>query len=96
MAVTETTARALREIQPDGANPAAPAFGLTGQTLANLVRAAAKAAGLGDGFNGHSGRIGMARRMVAAGAPNAAVQNQGRWKHGDMVAIHCSFATKNG
>ena len=96
MAVTETTARALQEIQQDGANPAAPAFGLTGQTLANLVRATAKAAGLGDGFNGHSGRIGMARRMVAAGAPNAAVQNQGRWKHGDMAAIHCSFATKNG
>ena len=28
----------------------------------------------------------MARRMVAAGTPNAAVQHQGRWKHGDMVA----------
>ena len=28
----------------------------------------------------------MARRMVAAGAPNAAVQRRGRWKHGDMVA----------
>ena len=40
----------------------------------------------GDGYNGHSGRIGMARRMVSAGAPNAAVQHQGRWKHGDMVA----------
>ena len=47
---------------------------------------AARAVGLGDGFSGHSGRIGMARRMVAAGAPNAAVQRQGRWKHGDMVA----------
>ena len=41
---------------------------------------------LGDGFTGHSGRIGMARRMVAAGAPNAAVQRQGRWKNGNMVA----------
>ena len=28
----------------------------------------------------------MARRMVAAGAPNAAVQRQGWWRHGDMVA----------
>ena len=61
-------------------------FGLTGESLANRIRAAAKAAGLGDGYNGHSGRIGMARRMVAAGAPNAAVQHQGRWRHGDMVA----------
>ena len=28
----------------------------------------------------------MAPRMVPAGAPNAAVQNQGRGRHGDMVA----------
>ena len=86
MAVTEATARALREIQPDAADPAASVFGLTGEALANRVRAAARAAGLGDGFNGHNGRIGMARRMVAAGAPAATVQHQGRWKHGDMVA----------
>ena len=86
VAVTDTTARALQDIQPDGADTSTPMFALTGQTLANRVRAAASAAGLGEGFSGHSGRIGMARRMVAAGAPNAAVQNQGRWKHGDMVA----------
>ena len=86
VAVTAVTARALREIQTDGTDPATPVFGLTGEALANRVQAAAKAAGLGDGFTGHSGRIGMARRMVAAGAPNATVQRQGRWKHGDMVA----------
>ena len=86
VAVTAATARALRDIRPDDVDPAAPVFGLTGETLANRVRAAARAAGLGDGFTGHSGRIGMARRMVAAGAPNAAVQRQGRWKHGNMVA----------
>ena len=28
----------------------------------------------------------MVRPMVAAGAANAAVQRQGQWKHGDMVA----------
>ena len=86
VAVTESTARALRDIQPDDTDPAASLFGLTGETLANRIRAAARAAGLGEDFSGHSGRIGMARRMVAAGAPNAAVQHQGRWKHGDMVA----------
>ena len=86
VAVTAATARALREIRPEDADPSAPGFGLTGEALANRVRAAARAAGLGDGFSGHSGRIGMARRMVAAGAPNAAVRRQGRWKHGDMVA----------
>ena len=86
VAVTAATARALREIRPDDAHPAAPVFELTGETLANRNRAFATAAGLGEGFSGHSGRIGMARRLVAAGAPTAAVQNQGRWKHGDMVA----------
>ena len=86
VAVTAATARALREIRPDHIDPTSPVFGLTGEALANRVRAAARAAGLGDGFTGHSGRIGMARRMVAAGAPNAAVQRQGRWKNGNMVA----------
>ena len=89
VAVTGSTARALREIQRDGAeHPVSEAsvFGLTGETLASRVRDAAKAAGLGDNFSGHSGRIGMARRMVAAGAPTAVVQHQGRWRYGDMVA----------
>ena len=44
--------------------------------LANRVRAAAKTADLDDGSSGHIGHIGMARRIVAAGAPNAAVQRQ--------------------
>ena len=52
-------------------------FGLTGEALANRVRDAFKAAGLGDNFSGHSGRIGMARRMVAAGALTAVVQHLG-------------------
>ena len=86
MAITASTARALQEIQPEDRDDATTVFRLTGEALANRVRAAARAAGLGDDFSGHSGRIGMARRMVAAGAPNAAVQRQGRWKHGDMVA----------
>ena len=86
VAVTAVTARALREIRPDGADPDAPVFGLTGEALANRVRAAARTADLGERFSGHSGRIGMARRMVAAGAPNAVVQRQGRWKNGNMVA----------
>ena len=74
MALTEATARAVRGIQPDGADPAAPIFGLTGETLANRIRAAARAVGLGDGFSGHSGRIGMAaadggRRSADYGGP---------------------------
>ena len=61
-------------------------MGLTGEALANLVKDAAVAADLDDGFSRHSGRIGMARRVVAAGALTAVVQHQGRWHHSDMVA----------
>ena len=82
----EPSSRALREIQPDGAEhplSEGSVLGLTGEALANLVKDAAIAADLGDGFSGHSGRIGMARRVVAAGALIAAVQHQGRWHHSD-------------
>ena len=85
VAVTAATARALREIRPKDADPAAPVFGLTGEALANRVRAAARAAGLGDGFTGHSGRIGMARPDGGCGsAPtrrcsDRAAGNAGTW-----------------
>ena len=54
VAVTAATARALGEIRPEEPDPAPPVFGLTGEALANLVRAAARAAGLGEGFSGES------------------------------------------
>ena len=96
VASTPATARALREIRPNDADPAAPVFGLTGEALANRVRAAARVAGLGDGFTGHQRPHRMARRMVAAGAANAVVQRQGRWKHGDMVARYTRGESAGG
>ena len=58
----------------------------TADTIARRVKAAARAAGLGSEFSGHSGRVGCARRMTAVGAPTAAVQHQGRWKSPAMVS----------
>ena len=86
MAVTEATARALREIQPGDADPAVPVFGLTGEALANRVRAAVRA----------SEKVSLDTAAASAwpgewsrrGRPTAAVQHQGRWKHGDMVAYY--------
>ena len=40
VAVTETTAGALRDIRPDDTDPAASLFGLTGETLANRLETA--------------------------------------------------------
>jgi len=54
-------------------------FGLSDRQISRWIAAAAKAAGLGEGFSGHSGRVGMAQRMTRNGAPAAAVMRQGRW-----------------
>ena len=67
--MTPATARSLREIRPADIDPVAPVFGLTGEALANRVRAAARAAGLGDGFSGHSGRIAWPGGWSRQGRP---------------------------
>lgn len=61
-------------------------FGLQGRQIANRIAAVAKAAGLGAGFGGHSGRVGMALRMTRNGAPAETVMRQGRWSTTRMVA----------
>ena len=66
--------------------PDAPVFGLSDRQIARRLAAVAKAAGLGEGFSGHSGRVGMAQRMTRNGAPAAAVMRQGRWETTRMVA----------
>ena len=48
-------------------DPATPVFGLSASQIGRRVTAAAKAAGLGDGFTGHLGRVGMTQDMAAAG-----------------------------
>lgn len=85
VALTRAAMRSLAAIR-QGAPDDAPVFGLSADRIARRVKAAAAAAGLGDAFSGHSGRVGMARRMVGKGAPSATVQRQGRWKSAAMVA----------
>ena len=90
-AVVAITAAALRDLDRMAAlrgsrAPDASVFGLCDRTIARRIAAAAKAAGLGDGFSGHSGRVGMAQRMTSNRAPAAAVMRQGRWSSVRMVA----------
>lgn len=86
-AVVAVTARAMLDLDairtPAGT---ARVFRMAENTISRRVKAAARAAGLGEGFSGHSGRVGMARRMVANGAPTATVQRQGRWRDTRMIA----------
>lgn len=85
VAITASTVQALDAIR-NGAGPGNSVFGMSESTIARRVKLAAAAAGLGDQFSGHSGRVGLAQRMTAAGAPLKAVMVQGRWKNAGTVA----------
>ena len=81
------TAAALRTIRPKDAAATAKVFGVKcGRSIARRLSAMAKAARLDGHFGGHSGRVGMARDLVAAGASVAAVQIAGRWASSRMPA----------
>ena len=80
-------AQDLREIMPEGAlvDPELPVIGLSGSQIGRRMRAMCIAAGLGDGFTGHSGRVGMAKDLRASGAEIAELMDAGRWKTAQMV-----------
>ena len=63
-------------------------FGLRSSAPSISRRIRGAGAGLGSGFCGHSGRVGMARRMAAAGAPTHEIMAQGRWKTARMGEVY--------
>ena len=76
MAITSETLEALKRLWHDaGVMPDtdAPVFGLSMSQISRRVDGMAKAAGLGDGYSSHSGRVGLAIRMTRRGAPLQAV-----------------------
>ena len=64
----------LDAIRPEDADGSDPVFDLSVASISRRVKAAARAAG----YSGHSGRVGMARRMARAGAPTHEIMAQGR------------------
>ena len=94
VAITPETLEALKQLRQDsvssisGAMPDAdaPVFGLSKSQISRRVNSMARAAGLGDGYSSHSGRVGLAIRMTRRGAPLQAVQTHGRWKSPQMPA----------
>ena len=84
VAITSAAMNALEAIRPVGAGGEVKVFGLSESQIARRVKVIAKAAGLADweNFSGHSGRVGMARRMAQNGAPTHEIERQGRWKQG--------------
>ena len=84
VAITPAAMQALDAIRPAGIGGSVEVFGLSESQIARRVKAIARAAGLNDWefFSGHSGRVGMARRMAQNGAPTHEIERQGRWKQG--------------
>ena len=84
VAITPAAMKALDAIGPAGVASDEKVFGLSESQIARRVKAIARAAGLADWefFSGHSGRVGMARRMAQNGAPTHEIERQGRWKQG--------------
>ena len=84
VAITPAAMQALDAIRPAGVAGSAKVFGLSESQIARRVKVIAKAAGLSnwEDFSGHSGRVGMARRMAQNGAPTHEIERQGRWKQG--------------
>ena len=66
VAITPAAMRALDAIRQMGVGGEVKVFGLSESQIARRVKVIAKAAGLADWefFSGHSGRVGMARRMA--------------------------------
>ena len=84
VAITPAAMTALDAIRPVEVAGDVKVFKLSESQIARRVKAIARAAGLSDWelFSGHSGRVGMARRMAQNGAPTHEIERQGRWKQG--------------
>ena len=86
---------ALRAIRPaeELLDRHTPVFCLSPRQIGRRVSAAARAAGLGDGYTGHSGRVGMAQDLAKTGAELPALMTAGRWKSSTMPARYTERQT---
>lgn len=65
-------------------------FGFSARTASRRIQAACRAAGLGEGYSGHSCRVGMAQDLAAHGAELPSLMVAGRWSSSAMPARYCA------
>ena len=83
--VSASTMARLRLIR-SGTRETDTIFGLRPNQIALRIKKAAKTAGFGDGFSGHSPRVGMARDLARAGIELPSLMTAGRWRTASMPA----------
>ena len=86
-----------RELLPEEDQGEKVVFGLKAAAISERIAAAALAAGLGEGYSGHSCRVGMAVDLAEAGATMPQLQAVGRWKSSQTVAryVGAQFAGRS-
>ena len=86
--LSRQTMRDLAVIKPPKVEPNHRVFCLSGSQISRRIAAAARAAGLGEGFSGHSPRIGMAQDLAAYGISLPELMQAGRWASSSMPALY--------
>ena len=81
------------KLMTNGATGSDSMFGLNPGQIARRIKKAAQTAGLGDGFSGHSPRVGMARDLVRAGTELPSLMIAGRWRTPAMPAHYARNET---
>ena len=82
------TMRDLAAIKLPDARPDDSVFGIGGSHFNRRIAAGARAARLGDGFSGHSPRVGMAQDLAAAGTALPELMQAGRWSTSAMPTLY--------
>ena len=77
------------------ARPGDSVFGISGSQVNRSIAAATHAAGLGEGFSGHSPRVGTAQDLAAAGTAPPELIQAGWWNSSAMPAL-CARAQSAG
>ena len=91
--VKNGAAAALLALRSDSASPNSLVFrGLNGHSIGRRFAAAAKSAGI-EGVTAHSGRVGLASELTAAGASTTETMLAGGWKTSRMVAHYSAGAS---
>ena len=83
--VSPQTMAVLASIR-NGAPAVHRVFELSSNQISLRIKKAAVAAGLGDGFSGHSPRVGMAQDLARIGVELPSLMTAGRWRSPTMPA----------
>ena len=92
--LTPVAVAAVEKIRADRpAGPSDRVFNLSANSIGRRLARMTRRAGLGDGFSGHSPRVGMAQDLAVRGAGLPELMAAGRWRSAHTVARYVEHLT---